>query len=461
MKKIKLTDHQYKLLLNELVIYTSCNDKKVITEFTDDILDRIKDFNEDIRLNKFNNFEKQIFFYQKGFGYIDKRFLKYVNDFRKYYFQTNNQTTRHLSNEEIVRFLTKHYYIDIKPNIDDEDIIFKDDENTKSPFPKFDLIWMSNLKSINRDFNNPDIHSESVKSKRKILYNAIVLDKENREKKIKEEKSGADPHNLDTPINRKLLNIISKHNDLGKIIRSTHRSIIDQLTGIIQFIKNTLFIEDNIIMSQLLWLIFINGDINYLKDPISTSTDFQLYIIWWYGEIDESWDEREESCDECDGYGTQDEECNMCSGTGEEETGDTDKEGQPIMVECPDCDGTGEVSNDCIQCGGSGYQLEDFTKYVVELWHSAFISLDKNIEAPPTIMHPYSAITSKGAQPFNFEQWLEEQNQQSLILIWDDIEDELSVEEKTDVEDEAENIEHFTSQSLDHFGFSAFIKQYM
>jgi len=278
---------------------------------------------------------------------------------------------------------------------------------------------------------------------------------------LKEEKGGADPHNLDTPINRKLLNIISKHNDLGKIIRSTHRSIIDQLTGIIQFIKNTLFIEDNIIMSQLLWLIFINGDINYLKDPISTSTDFQLYIIWWYSEIDEMWDERDESCAECNGYGTQDEECNMCSGTGEEESGDTDKEGQPIMVECPDCDGTGEVSSDCIECGGRGYQLEDFTEYVVEEWKSVFISLDKNIESPPTIEHPYSAITTKAVKPFNFEQWLEEQNQQSLILIWDAMEDEIRSEEKWNVEDSAENILEFNSQLLDDYGFTYFLKEYM
>lgn len=278
---------------------------------------------------------------------------------------------------------------------------------------------------------------------------------------LKEEKGGADPHNLDTPINRKLLNIISKHNDLGKIIRSTHRPIIEQLAGVIQFIKNTLFIEDNIIMSQLLWLIFINGDINYLKDPISTSTDLQLYIIWWYSEIDESWDEREESCAECDGYGTQDEECNMCSGTGEEESGDTDKEGQPIMVECPDCDGTGEVSNDCIQCGGSGYQLEDYTEYVVEEWKSVFISPDKNIKAPPTIAHPYSAITTKDVKPFNFEQWLGEQEQQSLILIWDAQEEEIRSEEKWNVEDSAENILEFNSQLLDDYGFTYFLKEYM
>lgn len=182
MKKIKVTDNQYKELLGGLNNSTVNSGKKVVTEFTDAILSTIKDFNEERRLNRFTNFEKQIFFYQKGFNSFDVRFLKYVNDFRKYYFKTNEQTTRNLSNKEIATFLTKHYYSDIKPNIDNEDIIFKDGENTKSLFPKFELIWMSNLRDINRDFNNPDIHSESIESKEKILYSAVVLDEDSRDK---------------------------------------------------------------------------------------------------------------------------------------------------------------------------------------------------------------------------------------------------------------------------------------
>ena len=48
----------------------------------------------------------------------------------------------------------------------------------------------------------------------------------------------------------------------------------------------------------------------------------------------------------------------MCDGTGEEESGEEDEEGDPLMVSCVDCEGTGEVANDCDWCGGSGYESE-------------------------------------------------------------------------------------------------------
>jgi len=153
---------------------------KLVIEFTDTILNTLKDFNENRRINKFTNFEKQIYFYQKGFS-RDERLLRYVNNFRKYYYHTHNQTTRNLTNEEIATFLTKHYYIDIKPHLNDPDIIFKDEESVKLLFPKYSLIWMSDLGSIDRDFNSPDIHSESIDKKEKILYSAVVLDEDSRD----------------------------------------------------------------------------------------------------------------------------------------------------------------------------------------------------------------------------------------------------------------------------------------
>ena len=50
------------------------------------------------------------------------------------------------------------------------------------------------------------------------------------------------------------------------------------------------------------------------------------------------------------------EDCEMCLGSGEEESGEQDEEGDPIMEPCPDCEGTGEVSNDCDWCAGGGYE---------------------------------------------------------------------------------------------------------
>ncbi len=466
MKKIKLTENQCKVLLNGLNNPPVYNGKKVVTEFTDAILDTIKDFNEDRRLNKFNNFEKQIFFYQKGFGYIDKRFLKYVDDFRKYYFQTNNQTTRHLSNEEITRFLTKHYYIDIKPNIDDEDIIFKDDENTKSPFPKFDLIWMSNLRSINRDFNNPDIHSESVQPKRKILYDTTVLDKENREKKLKEETDIDMDNNyhhdkLDTPQNRKLLNFISKNINLenfnkSKQTQNSLQTLDNKFYNVRHFIHSVLFINDGTKMAELLWLIFLNGDINYLKDNLNTSSDFQIYIVNYWSSMDQVAEEKEVDCNECDGYGVEEEECNMCQGTGEEESGDTtDKEGQPIMVECPECEGEGEVSNDCDYCNGSGYEMEEFAEYVIEEWESTYLSLNKDIKSPSTTDNPNKL------EPVQYLPWRKKDINKPLILINDKFVDEHRDEDDYYFLDKEDKIISFSSESLEDYGFEIFLKNFM
>ena len=70
----------------------------------------------------------------------------------------------------------------------------------------------------------------------------------------------------------------------------------------------------------------------------------------------------------------------MCAGTGEEEMRDTDKEGQPIMVDhVPDCDGTGEVSNDCDTVWWKWVSsLKSYTEYtVVEEWRISFyVSLE-------------------------------------------------------------------------------------
>jgi len=41
---------------------------------------------------------------------------------------------------------------------------------------------MSHLESIDRDFNDPDVHSESIDNKEKILYSAVVLDEDSRDK---------------------------------------------------------------------------------------------------------------------------------------------------------------------------------------------------------------------------------------------------------------------------------------
>ena len=209
-------------------------------------------------------------------------------------------------------------------------------------------------------------------------------------------------------------------------------------------------------MAELLWLIFLNGDINYLKDNLNTSSDFQIYIVNYWSSMDQVAEEKEVDCNECDGYGVEEEECNMCQGTGEEESGDTtDKEGQPIMVECPECEGEGEVSNDCDYCNGSGYEMEEFAEYVIEEWESTYLSLNKDIKSPSTTDNPNKL------EPAQYLPWRKKDINKPLILINDKFVDEHRDEDDYYFLDKEDKIISFSSESLEDYGFEIFLKNFM
>ena len=169
--------------LKEEIMESHKFSKKMIKEGVLDYLKTtVKDMREENRLKNFSSFEKQIYFYQKGYDKTDKRLQQYINDFRYYYKAVYDQSVKNLKNKEILNFLTKHYYEDIKPNIDNPDMIFKAGGDPKLLFPNYNLITMSDLSSINRDLANPAIHNESAEKKEKILYSAVVLDEYSRDK---------------------------------------------------------------------------------------------------------------------------------------------------------------------------------------------------------------------------------------------------------------------------------------
>ena len=228
-----------------------------------------------------------------------------------------------------------------------------------------------------------------------------------------------------------------------------------------RFIKDTLFIVDPMKIGELLWIIFLNGDIDYLKDPLIISTDFQVYEIYYYMEMEEEEDEREVDCSDCDGYGTHDEDCQMCDGSGEEEMG-TDEEGEPIMEPCPDCEGTGEVANDCDWCGGSGYEAEQFTEYSVEEWRNVYVSKNKNIECPPTMSTPYEGGNTENdwTEPESFNKWIKSIPKEELILITEEFQERLREEYDSYVEDESGRIRSCEVLHMDDpmIGFRRFLK---
>ena len=265
---------------------------------------------------------------------------------------------------------------------------------------------------------------------------------------------------LDNPTNRRLLNIIAKNNDLSTIYYNKSNPFLRQMHDVKQFIKDTLYIEDEAQVAQLLWIIFLNGDIDYLKDDLDISTDFQVYEIYYYTDMEEEEEDREIDCDSCNGYGQNTEDCDMCAGSGEEETGEKDEDGDPIMQECPDCEGTGDIDNDCDWCAGSGSQTEDFVEYTVEEWRNVYVSKKKNIKAPPTITYPYNSPDPDGdsADPMLFYRFVRDIPKEELILITENFMDNMREEYASQVEDESGRIDSFESLPMEEIGLSRFLR---
>jgi len=266
---------------------------------------------------------------------------------------------------------------------------------------------------------------------------------------------------LDNPTNRRLLNIIAKNNDLSNIRYNKSYAFLRQMGHIKRFIKDTLYIVDPMKIGELLWVIFLNGDIDYLIDDIDVSTDYQVYEIHYYTEMTEEEEEREVDCSNCDGYGSNDEDCQMCDGSGEEEMG-TDEEGEPIMEPCPDCEGTGEVANDCDWCAGSGYELEEYTEYEVEEWRNVYISKNRNFKCPPTTSTPFKGGNTENdwTTPASFNEWIKSIPKEELILITEEFIDRIKEDYSSYVEDESGKIESCESLHMDDpmIGFHRFLK---
>jgi len=117
MKKKHIIESGHNLIKNKFKFIQE-NNKKVIKEGIRNYLSNtVKGIKEKNRLKEMSNFEKQIYFYQQGYDVLDKRFKDYINDFRYYYSVVNKQELSHITNQEILRFLTKHYLKDIEPRL--------------------------------------------------------------------------------------------------------------------------------------------------------------------------------------------------------------------------------------------------------------------------------------------------------------------------------------------------------
>ena len=246
---------------------------------------------------------------------------------------------------------------------------------------------------------------------------------------------------LDTLVNRKLLNIVAKKFDLNFRYNDLSNPLIDQIrrSGIISFMEETLVLDYQKI-AELCWLIFLNGSIDYLTDSIKTDETFYVYEVGYYGEIGHEEIELDGDCGDCDGYGETTNECPECQGSGEYDYG----EGE---VECETCAGGGEIEDDCFNCEGSGvgYFTED--EYYLTDNTIIFYSNEPNLDKPKV-------------EETDFDRWY---NENSGILIamtekWSDTESSF---ERDDLEDSAEKISAYYPQgdiSFDNIRFRTYFR---
>ena len=274
---------------------------------------------------------------------------------------------------------------------------------------------------------------------------------------LKENSSNKEFEFLNTPTNRRLLNVVNKQ--IPERVRVSHTYFenapstteISDITRPIQmFLRDSLFITESKHRGQLIWLILLNGDIDYLNGDMITDYKGYLYEMGYYSAVDSEWDSRQEECYECDGYGTSTDECSSCAGSGEEESGE-EEEGTPIMITCPECNGSGEMDNDCDECGGGGETTEEYEEFIVELWEMIFLSKE-NIPYPSTLVTPLYQEREDGSKKrvdaLPFPVFMEEYRKK-IINISQFYVDDIREEYESHVEDEGDNIDEFRKYEID------------
>ncbi len=144
---------------------------------------------------------------------------------------------------------------------------------------------------------------------------------------------------LDTPVNRKLMNILSqkfdfdyfrnvadkwslgskRHIFFNRYIKGDEEKTRDlPYDNMNQFMKDSLFLDDDKI-NELAFLLITNLKVeNWLTDPILEPYDYYFYELDYYDDyVSDEEDEDCSSCDECGGSGYEDEDCGYCDGEGE------------------------------------------------------------------------------------------------------------------------------------------------
>jgi len=194
-----------------------------------------------------------------------------------------------------------------------------------------------------------------------------------------------------------LKNYLRKSKNIGFEDSDVYRTISN-------FLKKNLDITNRYIVKQITLTYLINPNVvDFTKDKIFLPTDMYLTIVEYTEDDYVVTDETDwVDCPECDGWGT--EECFDCDGSGKDESCDecdgygeiedpNGEEGDTLV--CDECDGSGEMNcyrcegsgnYDCSHCGGKSEIEEEYEKYELTTITDYYISYVKLPEKIRNIM---------------------------------------------------------------------------
>ena len=295
---------------------------------------------------------------------------------------------------------------------------------------------------------------------------------------------------LDTRLNRKLMNILSKkfsfdyfRQNANKWALEGKRHIFfnpynkhktkgrDELSyyNIHEYMKESLFLDEGKI-EELSFLLVTNLKVeNWLTDPILEPYDYYYYDIEYYDDyVTDLEDENCETCDECGGSGYEDEDCGYCNGEGEVryECGYCDGEGsirddEGEEEECDECSGSGNDFVECDECHGNGRSNEDcgWCGGDTEICHTEYFKtleeMRMKIISPVELPHPGKPVGAYYSE--DYSDWFEKvKDIEGVIvlqdIVWDRVTEEYDPDKtdgyKLDIYKKENKIKYFEDTTL-------------
>lgn len=261
---------------------------------------------------------------------------------------------------------------------------------------------------------------------------------------------------LDTPVNRKLMNIISKKFDFdyfrdasskwgwgskrhiffNRYFKGGYGEKNSNLpyNNIYEFMKGTLFLGENKI-NELAFLLATNLKVeNWLTDPILEPYDYYYYDIRYYDDYVSDEEEEEcETCDDCGGSGYDDSDCQYCDGNGEQrlECGYCDGEGsirddEGDEEQCDECDGDGYEDVECDECHGNGtsgddcYNCDGETEICNTTYYKEINEMRIKLISPIKLPSPGEQIGDYHTE--SYSDWRDKiENDEGLIVLSDEL----------------------------------------